>query len=80
MAQEQLKQAVWNTLQALNRAWTVEKRPEKLTDFFHNAMVAVSGGARKRIEGKEACIAAWKSFVDNTTIHSWKEVDPTIQI
>lgn len=74
------KEEVWQTIQALNRAWTVENNVDKLRDYFHMDMVAITPTARERIEGRDACIASWKAFTQAAKIHHWKEIDPKVQV
>ena len=71
---------VWQFIQEMNRTWTVEKAPEKLVNYFHEEMVAITPTGRNRVEGREDCVAGWKQFVDNTEIHFWKEIEPKVQI
>lgn len=72
-------QEVWNTLLALNDAWT-QGRPEELEHYFHRDMVAITPTDRQRLEGAAACIAGWTAFVKATKIHHWREIDPEIQL
>jgi len=74
-----VKQEVWQTLRALNDAWTKGK-PDDLKNHFHKDMVAITATDRKRLEGREACFAAWNNFVKASKIHFWKELEPRIQI
>ena len=46
-----IQQQVWNVVQELNRAWTIDKTPEKLHDFFHDRMIAITPVDRLRREG-----------------------------
>ncbi len=78
--ENKIKENVWQTIQAMNRAWTVKGDVDDLKNYFHNDMVAITPTARERLEGKDACIAGWKSFVETTKIHHWKENDPKVQI
>ncbi|MHB1100111.1 MAG: YybH family protein [Burkholderiales bacterium] len=71
------KQEIWTTVRAMNDAWT-KGRPDDLADFFHRDMVAITATDRNRLDGGDACIAAWKGFADAARIHHWKEVDPVI--
>lgn len=73
------RQEVWETLQALNRAWT-RGRPDELRKYFHPDMVAITPTDRDRLQGAEACIAGWTAFVAATTIHRWREIAPRIQL
>ena len=46
----------------MNRVWTVDRQPDRLAEFFHRDMVAVTPTDRHRIEGRQACVAGWKGF------------------
>lgn len=80
MEQYKIKDEVWQTIQALNRTWTVECNVDALKNYFHEDMVAITATDRERLEGRESCIAAWKTFVEATKIHYWKEIDAKIQL
>jgi len=73
---------VWNTVRELNRCWTCGDPAEldKLADYFHDEMVAITTTNRFRLEGKEACLRGWQGFARSVKIHSWKETDPKVQI
>ncbi len=73
------KQAVWDTLRALNDCWT-KGNPDDLVDYFHPQMIAITATDRHRREGSAACIAGWKGFAEMATIHHWREVDPVIHL
>lgn len=75
-----IKEEVWQTVQALNRAWTVKGNVDELKNYFHKDMVAITATDRERLEGRESCIAAWKAFVEATKIHYWNEIDPKVQL
>lgn len=74
-----LREEVWKTVQALNKAWTTGNVDE-LANYFHKNMVAITATDRERLEGRDSCIASWKAFVETTKIYYWKEIDPKIQI
>lgn len=80
MEKSKIKQEVWKTIQELNRAWAVEGNPDKLKDYFHKDMVAITPTDNKRVEGGSACVSGWKKFAETTKIHYWKEKDPKVQI
>lgn len=80
MDESRIKEDVWQTIQALNRLWTVEGKAGELKNFFHRDMVAITGVDRERIEGGDACVAGWKAFTDVAKIHHWKEIDPKVQL
>jgi hypothetical protein len=80
MERDEIKAEVWKTVQELNQLWTSRKQPDQLANYFHRDMVAISPSARQRIEGRNACVAAWKSFADSVTIRWWKETDPMVEL
>jgi hypothetical protein len=75
-----IEQEVWNTIVEMNKVWTVEAKPEKLKNYFHKNMVAIVPTSPKRVEGRAACVAGWKSFVDAAKINYWKELEPLVSI
>jgi uncharacterized protein (TIGR02246 family) len=70
---------VWQTVVAMNRAWT-SGHPEQLAGYFHEKMVAITPAGGHRLEGREACIAAWTAFVEQAKIVSWVERDPLVTV
>jgi hypothetical protein len=80
MDESRVKQEVWETVRALNRLWTIENRADKLADYFHKDMVAITPTDRLRLEGGKACVAGWEGFTDAAMIHYWKEIDPKIEL
>ncbi len=51
------QEAVWQVVQELNRAWT-GGQPERLEEFFHPEMVALTPADPRRLESGAACVAA----------------------
>lgn len=80
MDENRVAKDVWKTVQEMNRAWTVERRPERLVEFFHRDMVAVTATDRHRLVGQMACVAGWKGFVDRADVKRWTEIDPKVQV
>lgn len=80
MDRSEIKDEVWRTIQALNRLWTVENRPDDLGQYFHKNMVAITATNRLRLEGREACVASWKKFTQAAKILDWQETDPQIEL
>ena len=80
MDEATLRDEVWRTVKAMNRAWTVNRDPARLRDFFHRDMIAVTATDRHRLDGREACVASWSRFVDAARVTRWAEVDPNVQI
>lgn len=74
-----VEQEIWATLRALNDAWT-QGSPERLAEYFHPEMIAITPVDRLRREGAAACIAGWQGFAESTHIHSWREIDPLIRV
>jgi hypothetical protein len=77
---EKIKAEIWNTIQTMNRLWTVDNKPEELVHFFHKNMVAITPTDKFRIEGQEACVKGWTNFCKMAVIHHWKEIDQKIDI
>jgi len=79
---KQTEKKVWETILAMNRSWTCGDLSElqKLDNYFHETMVAITPTDKYRLEGKEACVAGWMAFAQSTNIHFWKEIDPKIQV
>ena len=80
MQEPKIEEEVWQIVQALNRAWTVDGNADALADYFHENMVAITPTDRERVEGRNACVAGWKAFAEATKIHYWKEIDPKVQL
>jgi hypothetical protein len=75
-----LEREVWQVVSDMNRAWAVEGNSDVLKDYFHANMVAITSTDRERIEGKDACLAAWKVFVDKFEVQYFREKDPHVRI
>lgn len=74
-----VKQAVWDTLRALNDAWT-KGDPDDLVHYFHPRMIAVTATDRHRLTGAQTCIAGWRAFAQAARIHHWRELDPVVEL
>lgn len=70
---------VWQTLRKMNDAWT-KADGRDLVNFFHKNMVAITPTDRKRLEGREACVAGWVGFLKMARVLRWEEIDPEIQV
>lgn len=79
MDEAKIKEEIWQTVQSLNRAWT-KGNVDDLKNYFHDDMVAITATDRRRLEGREACIASWTAFVKAAKINYWKELEPKIQL
>lgn len=80
MDESMLRADVWRSIQGMNRAWTVERDPARLREFFHRDMIAVTATDRHRIEGREACVASWARFAEAAHVTRWVELDPKVQL
>jgi hypothetical protein len=80
MDESKIKNEVWEFVQKLNRVWTVEKDPNRLKEYFHKNMVAITATDRERREGGDSCVAGWRNFVEAVKIFHWKEVDPDVRL
>jgi ketosteroid isomerase-like protein len=69
---------VWDFIQEMNRAWTVDGKPERLSDYFAPEIVAITPTDRYRREGRASCVAGWTEFVQATTILRWTERNPVV--
>lgn len=74
-----VKQQIWQTLRALNDAWT-KGNPDDLANFFHQDMLAITPIDQLRREGRANCIAGWKDFSSRATVSQWKEIDPVVNV
>lgn len=79
MTTDTQKGEVWSFVRALNDAWTKEKG-ERLAEYFHPQMVAITPVDRLRRKGAAKCIEGWQGFAQSSTIHSWREDDPDIEL
>jgi len=80
MDRDPLRAEVWRTVQALNRAWAKDGDPDRLTEWFHPRMVAITPSAPARLVGRDACVAAWKGFVEHARVLRWDERDPRVDL
>lgn len=71
---------VWATVQAMNRAWAAENDPDRLGEFFHPKMVAITPVDRLRRLGQADCVAGWREFTEACRILWWRESDPIVGV
>jgi ketosteroid isomerase-like protein len=79
MSTDAQKAEVWSFVRALNDAWINEKG-ERLAEYFHPRMVAITPVDKHRLKGAAKCIAGWQGFAQASTIHSWREEEPDIEL
>ena len=70
---------IWRTVERLNATWT-SGRVDELEQFFHDGMVAITPTDRLRLEGRDACVASWRRFVERAAIREWKTSDPLVRV
>lgn len=75
-----VKSRVWQTVQALNRAWTVEYNPQDLRNYFHPDMLAGTQPDSLLLVGRDSCLARRSDFAERAKILAWQETDPQIKI
>jgi len=80
MTEMDIEGEIWKMVLDLNRTWARDGNAEGLRDYFHEDMVAITPTERERIEGREACINAWKAFIDRADVRQWKEIDPNVLV
>ena len=79
LALDPAQREVLATVHDLNRAWT-GGHPERLADYFHPRMVALTPVDARRLENGSACVAAWSAYAAATTIHRWEESNPLVRV
>lgn len=76
---DSVQQEVWDTLTALNAAWT-QGDADGLIDHFHPEMVAFTASERRRSVGLRACLSTWKRFSKGAKVIEWEEIDPVVRV
>jgi ketosteroid isomerase-like protein len=74
-----LQREVWATVEELNRAWT-QGRPERLVEFFHPDVVAITPAMVGRLESGADCVAGWTAYARGVAIHRWQVRHPLVRI
>lgn len=68
-------------VKVLNETWTKDGgNVERLKDYFHPSMVAITPTDREILEGRDACFESWQRFVQTTKIHRWEELRPSVRL
>jgi len=80
MDSQKLKAEALATLEAYNRAWAVEGEPQRLAEFFHPEMVAITPSVRERIESGAACVEGWSAFTRAVRITAWRTHGAKVQL
>lgn len=74
-----LQREIWAVVQELNRAWTLG-HPERLAEWFHPQMVAVTPGEPRRLECGADCVAGWTAYAEAARIFGWKERNALVRV
>jgi hypothetical protein len=79
LALDPLQREVLDTVHEMNRAWT-GGHTERLAEYFHPRMVALTPADARRLENGAACQAAWSAYAEGTVIHRWAESNPLVRV
>ena len=74
-----IEKEILDFIRRLNDCWT-KGNPADLNNYFHHNMVAITPTDKKRLEGRDACVAGWTNFAQNARIHHWKESGHKVQV
>jgi hypothetical protein len=72
-------EAAWATVQAVNRAWAVERSLDSLRPHFHPSFVGIYPTG-ERMEGREAVLASYSRFLGSATVNRYREERPSVQV
>ncbi len=62
-----VRQEIERLIGEINRAW-LQGRPEDLAELFHEDMIIVKPEFAGRVEGRAACVASYRHFLDSTAV------------
>jgi len=68
------------TIRSMNRCWTETWNETEFRKYIHPDAVAIVPSTPGRLEGQDAYVAGWKSFVETTRVHDWIETDHHVHI
>ena len=71
---------VLETIRAMNRCWTETWNEEAFRQYIHPDAVAIVPTTPGRLVGRDAYVAGWRGFAENTRIISWDETDHQVQL
>lgn len=74
-----LHDQLWLHVKSLNEMW-VSGNPDKLDPFFHNDVVVLHFDYKTRLRGREAVIASYHEFCEESTVNTFKQFKPIIDI
>lgn len=67
-------------VKALKEAWTKGGNVERLKEYFHPAMAALTATDREILEGRNACFESWRKFAQTAKIRRWNELQPQVRL
>jgi len=71
--------AVSAAMQRINRTW-LDRRPGDLGPLLHPDITMVVPGFAGRVEGRETLVAGFVDFIDNATVHEYREADHQVDV
>jgi uncharacterized protein (TIGR02246 family) len=63
----------------INAAWTAG-RPDDLASYLREDVVFVQPGFQVRTVGRDACVASYKEFLAQASVHTYEESDVTVDV
>ena len=79
IAKEHNKEEIRRVLARIGEAW-LNGRPDELNEYFHDDIVIKGPGFQELGRGKEVCVQSYKDFLNQTSIKSFKESEPYIDL
>jgi hypothetical protein len=70
--------AIRRTLEQISAAWQ-ERRYDELEECFDERVVFAAPGFQARLEGRNACIASYREFMERATITEYRQGDPFVE-
>jgi ketosteroid isomerase-like protein len=70
---------LWSHVQTLNNLW-VNGKPDQLNPFFREDVVVLHFDYKTRLRGREAVINSYREFCDESTVHSFQQFKPVIDV
>ncbi|MDR7420135.1 MAG: DUF4440 domain-containing protein, partial [Armatimonadota bacterium] len=74
---ETARETIQRLLKEINAAW-LGGDADRLAAYFHERMVIVSPRFQDRVEGRAACVASYREFVQSARIHHYHETEPEV--
>lgn len=67
-------------IREMNRCWTSGWHEEQFRQYIHPDAVAIVPTWPRRLFGRDAYVAGWRSFAEAAVIHQWNETDHKIRV